>query len=357
MPRKPQKSLPEPFNPAPAQTSEEAQLELFRGWFSSQAHQSHTLELFDAMPKYIFDRHAKATTQVQALRRTFSHRSVEYGLRITPAIIEREGKDLGVYPGVREELVFRAILHMAVQQHIALRTKADKDGNLIISAAFTLSQLRKHLKKNGHEFPIAELDEAILVCRLASFDLRLNGDTARALMSCGIFMFYSAYDEEDTTEEGRKSHRYVVFNPLVTKSILERTFRTINYDRLMTLDSPLARWLYERLSHNFRQAEKSGSMKHFGYNISLETILRESGIATEKRIRDSIDAVRKALLELQNQGILERMKAYEERLSYGAKPKRGFAPIVGAVWTLYPSASVVDEIIDGNVKARTYKLE
>ncbi len=310
------------------------------------------------MPKYIFDRHAKATTQVGSLRRSFTHRSTEYALRITPAIVDRAGDDLGVYPGVREELVFRAILHMAVQQHIGLRTKADKEGNLIISAAFTLSQLRKHLKKSGHEFPIAELDEAILVCRLASFDLRQNGDAVRALMSCGIFMFYSGYDEDTSTaEEGDKSHRYVVFNPLVTKSILEKTFRAINYERLMALDSPLTRWLYERLSHNFRQAEKGGAMKQVGYNLSLETILRESGIATERRTRDSIDAMRKALLELKSKGILDRMNPYAEKLLRGEKPKRGFAPIIGAVWTLFPSTAVVDEIIEGNVNARAYKLE
>ena len=356
MPRKSRNSTSAAISHAREQTSQEAQIELFKGWFAESAPHSQTLELFDAMPKYIFDRHAKATTEVRALRRSFSHRGVEYGLRITPAIVERDGKDLGVYPGVREELVFRAILHMAVQQHIGLRSKADKDGNLIISAAFTLSQLRKHLKKTGHEFPIAELDEAILVCRLASFDLRQNGDSARALMSCGIFMFYSGYDEDAATEEGDKSHRYVVFNPLVTKSILERTFRAINYERLMMLESPLARWLYERLSHNFRQAEKSGSISQFGYNLSLETILRESGISAEKRVRDSIDAVRKALLELRNKGVLERMKAYDEKLSHGEKPKRGFPPVVGAVWTLYPSAAVVEEIIEGNQKARTYRL-
>ena len=61
-------------------------------------------------------------------------------------------------------------------------------------------------------------------------------------------------------------------------------------------------------------------------------------------------------MELQNKGVLERAKAYDEKLSYGVKPKRGFPPVVGAVWTLYPSASVVDEIIEGNRKAQTYKL-
>ncbi len=333
------------------------QLALFEGWFVDSPSQTHTHEIFDAMPKYLLDRHAKVTTQVETLRRSFSFRQVEYTLRIAPAIIEKGEGDVGMYPGVREELVFRAILHLAVQQHVALRTSADKDGNLIISAVFTLSQLRKHLRASGHEFPIAELDEALLVSRLASYDLRRDGDSNRALMSSGLFMLYSAYDEDLKAEdkEGEKSHRYVVFNPLVTRSILERTFRAINYGKLMALDSPLARWIYERLSHNYRQAVKNGAITGAGYTLSLETILRESGITVEKRVRDSMNAVRKALKELGRKNVLDWTKPYDEKLVRGEKPRRGFPPVIGAIWILYPARGVVDEIIVGNQKAKGYR--
>ena len=164
-------------------------------------------------------------------------------------------------------------------------------------------------------------------------------------------MTYSSLDEEDD-QDGVTANRYVVLNPLITRSILEKTFRSISYERLMALDSPLARWLYERLSHNFRQAEKAGALKNFGYNISLATILRESGISVESRIRNSVAAVRKALTQLCDQGVLDRLKPYEESLSYGPKPKRGLAPFIGAVWILYPSISVVEEIIKGNCEAK-----
>ena len=342
------------FNDTPAKS--ENQLSLFNGWFVDSPGRTHTHEIFDAMPKYLLDRHAKVTTQVETLRRSFLFRDAEYTLRIAPAILERGKGDIGMYPGIREELVFRAILHMAVQQHVALQTNADKDGNLMISAAFTLSQLRKHLRKSGHEFPIAELDEALLVSRLASYDLRQDGDSTRALMSSGLFMLYSAYDQdlEARDDSGEKSYRYVVFNPLITRSILEKTFRAINYERLMSLNSPVARWIYERISHNYTQAVRNSATLKNGYTLSLETVLRESGITAEKRVRDSINAVRKALKELCEKKVLDWLKPYDEKLVRGEKPKRGFAPVVNAIWTLYPSNGVVGEIVEANQSAREY---
>ena len=333
----------------------ESQL-ILADWFVDSPNKTHTHEIFDAMPKYLLDRHAKVTTQVETLRRSFQFRNNEYTLRIAPAILQRGEGDIGMYPGVREELVFRAILHLAVQQHVRLKTNADKDGNLVISAAFTLSQLRKHLRRSGHEFPIAELDEALLVSRLASYDLRREGESSRAMMSSGLFMLYSAHDEDLKAgdDPGDKSQRYVVFNPLITRSILEKTFRAINYEKLMSLNSPLARWVYERFSHNFTQAVRNGGVQGKGYTLSLETILRESGITAEKRVRDSINAVRKALKELGGKSVLDRMKPYDEKLLRGEKPSRGFPPVVGAIWTLYPSGGVVGEIVEANRKVKEY---
>jgi len=327
------------------------ELELFKGWFASQANQSQTVELFDAMPKYVFDRHAKATKAVEFIRRTFVHKSVEYGLRITPAIIERGGEAWGVYPGVREEMVVRTILHMAVQQLAHLKLGEDKDGNVLIGASFTLSQLRKHLSAAGRKYSVVQIDEAIRVCRLSSLDLQCEAAGKKGIISSGIFMTYSAVDDDANNKEGDRSYRYVVFNPLITRSILENTFRPINYQRLMSLGSPLSRWLYDRLSHNFRQAEKNGPISDFGYHISLETILRESGITREERLRNNIAAIRAALSELTEQGVLSRINPYKEELKYGPKSK-GPAPVIGAVWVLYPSAAVVDEIIDGNRAAK-----
>ena len=129
----------------PDDSSPRIQLEFFKGWFAVQPSHSHTVELFDAIPKYVFDRHTKVSEKVGFLERQFSHRGVDYSLTITPALIKQGAKAVAVFPGVREEIVVRTILHMAVQQLAPLKMGHDKDGNVLISASFTLSQLRKHL--------------------------------------------------------------------------------------------------------------------------------------------------------------------------------------------------------------------
>jgi hypothetical protein len=327
--------------------SDDTQLELFKGWFSSNTTESRTIELLEAVPKYIFDKHAKASSQVTVIRRSFTHRNVSYQLRIAPAIIDRNGKPIAVFPGEREEIIFRATLHLATQQQAALKTGMDKNGNLVIGAGFTLKQLEKHLRSINHGFPLAEIDEAIRVCRLASYDIKTTSGKKTAIMSAGLFLLYSAVDDEaDLT--GEQSFRYIVFNPLVTKSIVERTFRSINYERLMRISSPLARWLYDRISHNYRQAEKDAPLTGKGYHISSETILEESGIAREKRFRDNLKTIRSALEELKEKGVLSSFRPWTEILTYGEKPNRGPSPIIKGVWTLYLSNGLIEEIFKGH---------
>lgn len=326
--------------------------ELFKGWLASESGQSRTIELFDAIPKYVFDKKAKTTTAIDALLREFEFRGHKYAVRIAPANIDRRGKSIGVYPGEREEIVTRALLQLTVQQRSQLRLGKDAKNNDTITASFTLSQLRKHLKSVGHEYPLAQIDEALQVCHGAVLKLTCEGGGKRDGLSSGIFQSYSAQDKV-SDKTGESAHRYVVFNPLVTASILEGTSRAINFERVMALKSPLSRWLYDRLSHNFRQAVKNGGVLGTGYHIALSTILRESGITTEDRQRKNIEKVRAALEQLKEQAVLDLMCPYKEEATYGDTPVGGGRrPVEGVTWTLYPSRALVEEIIRGNQEAK-----
>ena len=331
--------------------SQKAQLELFNGWLSAESNQSRTVELFDAIPKYIFDKKAKTTTVIEAIEREFRFRDVMYSVRIAPANIDRKGKAIGVYPGEREEIVTRTLFYMSCQQLAKLKLGHDKDGTVQISASFTLSQLRKYLSSFGHNYSTPQIDEALRVCQNASISLSCEGGGKDAVLQSGIFMSYSGQNTK-SDKTGESSLRYVVFNPLVTSSILETTSRAINFERVMKLKSPLSRWLYDRVSHVFRQAVKGGSVLDKGYRISLSTILRESGFTPDERVRHNVAVVKRALTELQENGVLERLKPYKEEITYGEVPKTGGRrPLEDVMWTLYPSTVVVEEIISDN-KAR-----
>lgn len=329
----------------------EPQLELFKGWISPESNQSRTVDLFDAIPKYVFDKKGKTTEKIELLVREFEFRNAQYAVTITPATIVRNSKAIGVYPGEREEIVTRALLQMTVQQRLELRLGKDDKNKATISATFSLSQLRKQLQAVGHEYSLGQIDEALQVCHGATMNVKVEGAGKREGLSSGIFQWYATHDE-DGDKTGTRSLRYVVFNPLVTSSILGRTTLAINFDRVMSLKSPLARWLYDRISHNFRQAVKNGAIAGMGYHLALSTILRESGVVAEARQRANIEKIRAVLAELKAQRVLDSICSHKEVLTYGEKPPRGPRPVVDAVWTLYPSRTLVDEIIAGNKEAK-----
>jgi hypothetical protein len=100
------------------------------------------------------------------------------------------------------------------------------------------------------------------------------------------------------------------------------------------------------MSHNYRQARKNSFVQNEGYHISLKTILDERGLPREARLRDNIRSVREALTEMKQRRILSEMLPFQEKLIH--VPSKGRPKIVDAVWTLYPSQELVDEIIGGN---------
>jgi hypothetical protein len=92
-------------------------------------------------------------------------------------------------------------------------------------------------------------------------------------------------------------------------------------------------------------------MKGKGYYLTLTRVLAESGIMPEKRLRDTVERVRAALAELQNQGFLDRLnKAYDEEITY--ERTKGRSKILDVKWTLYPSTVFAEEIISGNTQVR-----
>jgi hypothetical protein len=145
---------------------------------------------------------------------------------------------------------------------------------------------------------------------------------------------------------GEETYIAMTFHPAATAAILQLAFYPINQLRVGKLKRPLARWLTTRMSHNYRQARKNSFVQNEGYHISLKTILDERGLPREARLRDNIRSVREALTEMKQRRILSEMLPFQEKLIHA--PSKGRPKIVDAIWTLYPSQELVDEIIGGN---------
>lgn len=329
------------------------QLELLAPWFAGRGDESRTLDLFDAIPKYPFPT-TRVVSEPTRIPASFEAGKETYTAEIVNAQIKDKttGKEILVFPGAREELVERALRFIAIQQ--TARTKLDHDpktGQPTITVFFTLSQVRRHLEDLGHGYKIAEIQEALDILsgtEITVFSSRpREGDgriRKRHLKATILSNYIGDMLEGDKTGEDSKVG--MTFHPWATRAIVDLAYYPINQLRVGSLKKPLARWLTTRLSHNFRQAEKYAYIRKRGYHIALQTMLTQRALPEEKRLRASVETVRLALKEMAGSGILEKGIPWEEKLVYGTT--KGRKKIVDAVWTLFPSNELVEEIISGN---------
>ena len=361
-PRSPKKLLKPAALDQSLQAAEQRELPLFDGFFSADKNESRTFEIFDALPKYLYDKVRKAkdmtpiTKTITLRRRSESGKQEELQVQVTlsAAVIKgQDGTGQAIYPGAREELVERAIRKLAVQQVVntGLHT-VPQSGAQIIRVSFTLYQLRKELTAQGHGFKVVELKEALEVLNKATVNLACSKDRTLHGISSAVFSNYTyVYDEDD--DSGQSSKVSVDYHPLATQAIINLAFYPINYQRVMSMASPLARWLATRLSHRFRQATKTAFVDGGSYQISLETILSESGIARASRLRDNLATVREALTQMVKENVLHGMRPFQEDLSYAST--KGRKKVTDVVWQLFPSRQFAQEIIQGNVEMSQWR--
>ena len=260
-----------------------------------QQRYSHTLELYDFMPKYHWGKVERIGGKfLNALEREFECRGTQYKIRITPArITDKDGVDREYFPSKREELVEDALRRFATtRQGVFLDD--------MVGVTFTLYQLQQELKRNGHSYSTAQIKDALYICAKTNIEVR-SGD-GRAVLISSMFETLGLQTREDWEGKGAKTKAFVRFNSLVTQSIKSGTYRQLNYEKSMSYTNVVARQLHKRMSHHYTQA----SIIH-PYTIGLLTIIRDFGLAEYARPSLNLSHVLKAL---------EEMKEKEVVLSY-----------------------------------------
>jgi len=338
---------------------EEVQLELLAPWYTQNTSESRTLDFFDAIPKYPVSV-TTAVPKLEPIEVPFTLSGKKYTAVIAPARIKhaQTGEQRLVFPGSREELVERSLRFIAVQQIARTRLTPDAETGQAVTVFFTLSMLRRHLEDLGHGFKLSAIKEALDILSDTLIEIRLESDDEpgqtkrRRFMKGTILSNYSGdFAEGDPT--GEASRAAMTFHPAATAAILQLAFYPINQIRVGKLKRPLARWLTTRMSHNYRQARRNSYVQNDGYHISLKTILDERGLPREVRLRDNVKSVREALTEMKQRRILSELRPFDEQLINAPSKRR--PQVVDAVWTLYPSQELVDEIIGGNKQMKAHR--
>jgi hypothetical protein len=163
---------------SPPEISEEIQLEWLAPWYSQNKSNSRTLDLFDAIPKYLY---AITTTVPKPVLHAipFTWRDQKYVASVRPVqITDKETqKEKLVFPGSREELVERALRFIAVQRIAKTRVTTDREGLHAITVLFKLSQIRRHLEELGHGYKLNEIKEALDILSHTFIEIRLDSAT------------------------------------------------------------------------------------------------------------------------------------------------------------------------------------
>ncbi len=288
---------------------------------------SNLIDIYDALDKYSYGRGKRgkrARSIADSVRNTVTYLNKRKILATVRAanITDKKGNPVLVFPGEREERVEEALRKLAVEGRGVFI-----DGSAGVT--FTLYGLQKELKCRGHTYSIDELKEAILINRRAT--LEVSTEDGSALVDSGFFEAVGLVTKKEYQKDS-KAHCYVRFNPLVT--IVRLTYRRYDYARSMRITSPLALYLFKRMSLYFTQAGINTP-----YTPNLVSFLSQSARGLSVRMGDNVRAMTNALEVLIQQKVVA---TYEfERVKESRK-------IIDVRYKIYPHEQFVQQQRSGN---------
>jgi hypothetical protein len=269
---------------------------------------SGTVELYDLVPKYFYGDMEKERTKEGFLKifaKTFIYRKQEIRVEISPAnIMQKDGSTKSFYPSYREEII------EDVLRKFATDNKKNEVLDNMVSVKFTLHELYKELKRNKHEYHYQEIRESLDILAGTGIKIKYINNTKNILRS-NMFETYGEVDENVNLkddeyineEQSKKIVYFVRFNTLVTKSIKEKTWRLINYEKCMSYRCIVSRYLHKRISHLFL----IGRLE-IPYNILLSTLINDSNVTKYDSMRNNVIRIKRALDEMKEVGSIDQYK-------------------------------------------------
>ena len=312
------------------------QLDLFSQFVTNDLSKvSNTIELWERIPKYFF-----TAKQVEKLRTTdglakpyewtYTENGKEYTVSFQPALVkQKQGKYKAFFPGVTEELVEEALKKIFSDQQYAIHDPEKKESWI----KFTLGMIQKALKTKGRARSIDEIKHAINVMSscLLTFSKEgkelWKGAILQDLVTVGRDEYLASTD----------THHIARLPLFISHSINNLDYRQFNYDRLMSCDEQLTRWIYKRLINRFTQASQTTT-----YSCMYSDIKQTSGLLQQTREIDNRRKIRSAFNELQEKGII---------LAYEIDERKTGRAITDVKYTIKATQQFIKEQIASNKRA------
>jgi hypothetical protein len=140
-----------------------------------EADYSNTVELYDFMPKYVWNKKLNRINDqfLERITRTFEFRGRDFQLKMDPARLEdKDGVVREYFPGTKEEHVEDILRKMMTEGYAVML-----DGEAGIR--FTLYQLQQELAEHGHKYSYDQIKNAIKVLKGTDIHLEALKTTTR----------------------------------------------------------------------------------------------------------------------------------------------------------------------------------
>lgn len=219
-------------------------------------------------------------------------------MQLAPGYIDRaDGSCRAEFPGVKEEVLELVLTKLAMDKGYFTDSGDGRPSSDSFVLFTSLYQIAEELKRRGRagdkskSYSYAQIREGLQVLAKAKIHLASeDGDDLvfSPIADFGYFTEKSAIDPAN--KDAGKATVYIRFNSLISQAILSRSWRQINYDRIIGADLYLARWLRKMLGLRFTYAAPSKT-----FNINLSTIIESSGVTLCQRLSDNLKQVEQAL--------------------------------------------------------------
>lgn len=305
--------------------------------FTESNVDGNTLVGYDIRPRFIHTRRSKVQTLVDYGENGDKIIKLEDGTvySISPAVIDRDGSKVAIFPGTRESLVEEAIMSFASNRQFdpAVREPGYTYDSSGLKVIFTLYQLWNHMAKNSKTYNYSELHEALLVLKQAGHykgKLHDFGDgKLRKADGYGSYitgLVFIDHDSPDMLNVKVDKFISVRLNEEATKLILEGKYKLYDDQMSMKMQSPMARFLYKKIIQQVRY-NPAEDARHSIQLKQNESIL-VSGYQIQNNATKRRDAFTTALKELVR---LEVLCTVDESLIETVKEGRAIVELVFTV--------------------------
>ncbi|USQ74170.1 hypothetical protein NF552_22540 (plasmid) [Roseomonas mucosa] len=262
---------------------------------ASKRDLTNMVALYDIAPKFSFDTRGDREGSLKLIEREFTFAGKRFRITLKPTQIRgSDGVVVERYLGEREQIVEEVIRRIASN-----RGRLTVHDGVKVRFPFTIGEVREELKRVKHTYSFAEIREAITLLnevRLVVQDLETRGSPVLSSAAFPVMGLRQRGDDFDS---------FVEFNPLVADAIRLLDFLQVDYDTLMEIRDPVARWLLKRL-HNEIAATRQPIQQ-----ITATDIRRDSGMPEWKTTRNLLRRVLQAVDVLVAKGVLDKVDADE----------------------------------------------